>query len=320
MMSLGDLSMCRLTRPARHWSASSATRKTAAGAARLASELGCASTSPSFRPANAYKRVCLVAANKTYRPDTIAAYRRSLKHGTEARTLDFAAGGRRSVAGDCVGGAGEGPTDIGQARGERQGSCSRLGYRRNPDHRGPAKAAPITDDTADEKSSTAQSSEGTESGVEVIRERHPNTAVKVERHVTQDAEGNYYNHGLWTEWDEKGRLVGSGEYRYGKRHGRWLRWYGPNEAPMLQGALYKDFQAPFVAEATFEDGVLNGTWKVFDSKNRKVSEWEFDHGERQRQERVVLPQRPEAPRSRLSPRSIRRRSDGMGSGLQACHS
>ncbi len=141
----------------------------------------------------------------------------------------------------------------------------------------PAKAAPITDDAA---ADATPSTEGTENGVEVIRERHPNTAVKIERHVTQDAEGNYYNHGLWTEWDEKGRLVGSGEYRYGKRHGRWLRWYGPNKAPMLQGVLYKDFQPPFVAEATFEDGVLNGTWKVFDSKNRKVSEWDFDHGER----------------------------------------
>jgi antitoxin component YwqK of YwqJK toxin-antitoxin module len=141
----------------------------------------------------------------------------------------------------------------------------------------PADATPINGDDA-----AAPAGEDSGDGnVEVIRERNPNGSVKVERHVTQDAEGNYYNHGLWTQWDEKGRLVGSGEYRYGKRHGRWLRWYGPNEAPMLQGPLYKDFQAPFVAEATFEDGVMHGTWKVFDAKNRKVSEWEFDHGDRQ---------------------------------------
>ncbi len=144
-----------------------------------------------------------------------------------------------------------------------------------PAVRGAVDAVPI-DDTA----SSNTPNEGSEEPVEVIRERHPNTAVKVERHVTQDAEGNYYNHGLWTQWDEKGRLVGSGEYRYGKRHGRWLRWYGQNEASMLSGPLYKDFQQPFIAEATFEDGVLHGTWKVFDAKNRKVSEWEFDHGDR----------------------------------------
>src|SRR5437868_6151675 len=122
----------------------------------------------------------------------------------------------------------------------------------------PTDATPIsaaeTPDAAAEESADA--------GVEVIRERYTNSAVKVERHVTQDAEGNYYNHGLWTQWDEKGRLVGSGEYRYGKRHGRWLRWYGQSDAPMLQGPLYKDFTPPFVAEATFEDGVLHGSWKV----------------------------------------------------------
>jgi antitoxin component YwqK of YwqJK toxin-antitoxin module len=144
-----------------------------------------------------------------------------------------------------------------------------------PAVRGAVDAAPIED-----AGTATTPTEGSEEAVEVIRERHTNTAVKVERHVTQDAEGNYYNHGLWTEWDEKGRLVGSGEYRYGKRHGRWLRWYGAKEAPMLTGSLYKDFQAPFVAEATFDDGVLHGSWKVFDSKNRKVSEWEFDHGDR----------------------------------------
>ncbi len=141
----------------------------------------------------------------------------------------------------------------------------------------PTDATPINADATTD----APAEESADAGVEVIRERYPNSAVKVERHVTQDAEGNYYNHGLWTQWDEKGRLVGSGEYRYGKRHGRWLRWYGQSDAPMLQGPLYKDFAPPFVAEATFEDGVLNGTWKVFDSKNRKVSEWEFDHGDRQ---------------------------------------
>src|SRR5262245_23466688 len=102
---------------------------------------------------------------------------------------------------------------------------------------GPAEAAPLTSEASAE--STADESENTAN--EVIRERHANSAVKVERHVTQDAEGNYYNHGLWTQWDEKSRLVGSGEYRYGKRQGRWLRWYVQGDVPMLGGALYKDF-------------------------------------------------------------------------------
>lgn len=144
-----------------------------------------------------------------------------------------------------------------------------------PTVRGVLGATPI-----DTPASSEVGNEATNEQTEVIRERHPNTAVKIERHVTQDAEGNYYNHGLWTQWDEKGKLVGSGEYRYGKRHGHWLRIYGPNEAAMLSGPQFKDFQQPFTSEATFEDGVLHGTWRVLDARNRKVSEWEFDHGDR----------------------------------------
>jgi antitoxin component YwqK of YwqJK toxin-antitoxin module len=139
----------------------------------------------------------------------------------------------------------------------------------------PLEAAPLT---SEESADAAAEDSG--AGIDVIRERFPDSKVKIERHVTQDAEGNFYNHGLWTQWDEKGRLVGSGEYRYGKRNGRWNRWYGSTEAAMLNGPLYKDFVAPFAAEATFEDGVLHGVWTIYDSKNHKVCEWSFDHGDR----------------------------------------
>jgi len=137
-----------------------------------------------------------------------------------------------------------------------------------------SEAAPLNADRAAETNADEPENN------EVIRERYPNSAIKIERHVTQDADGNYYNHGLWTQWDEKGRLVGSGEYRYGKRQGRWVRQYAAGEAPMLNGPQYKDFLPPIFAEANFEDGAINGTWRVVDSKGRKVSEWEFDHGER----------------------------------------
>ncbi len=83
-----------------------------------------------------------------------------------------------------------------------------LATEETPTIAGPAKAAPITEDAAAD--ATTQSSESTENGVEVIRERHPNSAVKVERHVTQDAEGNYYNHGLV---DRMGREGPSGRQR-----------------------------------------------------------------------------------------------------------
>ena len=61
--------------------------------------------------------------------------------------------------------------------------------------------------------------------VEVIKERYPNRAIKIERHVTQDAERNYVNHGTWTMWDPNGTMLGKGEFWNGKRHGKWTRWH-----------------------------------------------------------------------------------------------
>jgi antitoxin component YwqK of YwqJK toxin-antitoxin module len=114
---------------------------------------------------------------------------------------------------------------------------------------------------------------------EIITERYPNRAVRIERHVSQDEDGNYFNHGAWSHWDENGVLKGSGEFRYGRRHGKWVRWFNANEGKIVSSALYKQFQAPFAAEATFEDGKLHGAWTIYDSQGRLASEWQFEQGE-----------------------------------------
>lgn len=152
---------------------------------------------------------------------------------------------------------------------------------------GPADLGPValpSDETNAVPSTPAI--EATEEGadaaptVEVIRERNANGTVKIERHVLQDSQGNYLNHGLWSHWDEKGKLIGSGEFKSGKREGRWTRVYLSNEGPMFKGPMYQEFQAPFSSEAEFENGVLHGTWRTYDSRNRKMSEFIFDHGKR----------------------------------------
>ncbi|MBI2824547.1 MAG: hypothetical protein HYX69_07675 [Planctomycetia bacterium] len=116
---------------------------------------------------------------------------------------------------------------------------------------------------------------------EVIHERYPNRAVKVERHVVQDASGNYVNHGLWTMFDEQGRVIGRGEYRYGERHGPWTRWHFNHTSEMLSHPPYKLFQQPFVSQATFENGRLHGTWVIYDARDHKASEFSLENGERQ---------------------------------------
>ncbi len=114
---------------------------------------------------------------------------------------------------------------------------------------------------------------------EIITERYPSRAVRIERHVAQDEDGNYFNHGAWSHWDENGVLKGSGEYRYGRRHGKWVRWFNANEGKILASPLYKQFQAPFAAEAMFDNGKLHGVWSIFDSQGRLASEWQFEQGE-----------------------------------------
>jgi antitoxin component YwqK of YwqJK toxin-antitoxin module len=155
-------------------------------------------------------------------------------------------------------------------------------------------AAPVVEEAADP---SVDSSEGSAADVasaptpakpeiaqgasnEVIQERYPNRTVKIERQVTQDSEGNYINHGSWMMWDEKGRMIGAGEFKNGERNGTWTRWYGANEGEMFAGPAFKAFQGPFISEANFADGKLHGVWTVYDSRKRKVTEWEFDHGER----------------------------------------
>jgi antitoxin component YwqK of YwqJK toxin-antitoxin module len=114
---------------------------------------------------------------------------------------------------------------------------------------------------------------------EIITERYPNRAVRIERHVAQDEQGNYFNHGPWSQWDENGVLKGSGEFRYGRRHGKWVRWFNANEGKIISSPLYKQFSAPFAAEATFDNGKLHGVWSIYDSQGRLASEWQFDEGE-----------------------------------------
>lgn len=135
-------------------------------------------------------------------------------------------------------------------------------------------------ETADDAAASVGEIEADSDAVEVVRERFPNRSVKIEREVTQDAEGNYINHGNWKMWDERGTLVAEGRYKHGEREGTWNRWYRGNEIDLLTKAPYQQFTAPFVSQATFKDGKLDGKWAIFDSKQRKISDWEFAGGER----------------------------------------
>jgi antitoxin component YwqK of YwqJK toxin-antitoxin module len=117
-------------------------------------------------------------------------------------------------------------------------------------------------------------------GVELVKERFPSGNVRIEREMSQDAEGNYIPHGVWRQYDEKGRLIVEGRYDHNRRVGLWRRFYRASEAPLMATDPYKDFTGPFISEATFDNGLLQGKWTIVDAKQRKASEIEFTDGER----------------------------------------
>ncbi len=117
--------------------------------------------------------------------------------------------------------------------------------------------------------------------IETIKERFPNGSVRIERQVTQDALGNYLNHGTWKMWDERGNLLAQGQYEYGNRTGEWIRWYrSPSEASILTKPPYAQFAGPFISQATFKNDQLDGHWTIYDGKTHKISQWTFEDGKR----------------------------------------
>src|SRR5262245_45483663 len=116
-------------------------------------------------------------------------------------------------------------------------------------------------DIADANAATPQT--------EVIKERFPSGLVKIERQVTQDGQGNYLNHGPWKMWDERGNLIAQGEYDLGERNGEWIRWYrAAAESELFSKLPYSQFIGPFVSQATFKRGKLDGVWIIYDNQMR----------------------------------------------------
>jgi len=116
--------------------------------------------------------------------------------------------------------------------------------------------------------------------VEIVRERYPDGKVKVEREVIRDAEENYVNHGTWKMWDKSGNVVGEGRYVNSQRQGVWTGWFMPAEVSLLGEMPYKQYQGPFISQAEFDGGKLNGRWVIYDAKQRKISEWNYLAGRR----------------------------------------
>ena len=121
---------------------------------------------------------------------------------------------------------------------------------------------------------------GAEPEPEVIRERYDNGRVKVERQVVQDQDQNYINHGKWKLWDTQGHVLVEGSYNDKKRSGVWTKIYRQHDAMVLTMDPFNQGQLPLTSQAHFRDGKLDGTWIIYDAKNRQLCAWNFTDGRR----------------------------------------
>lgn len=115
-----------------------------------------------------------------------------------------------------------------------------------------------------------------ESTSETVYQRDAEGRIRVQREVRLNAHGDYVNHGVWRAWDAQGRLAGQGRYAWGKPSGQWTRWASP-ETP---AEAFAGFTGPFLSQATYRDGKLEGVWSIFDADGRLVSEVHFQNGSR----------------------------------------
>jgi antitoxin component YwqK of YwqJK toxin-antitoxin module len=125
--------------------------------------------------------------------------------------------------------------------------------------------------------------------VELVRERYQDGKVKIERQVTLNGDGNYVNHGAWKQFSTTGDVVAEGQYNFGQRVGMWTRWVGRNDTAMLNEKPFKDFKAPFMSQANFADGKMDGEWTVTDANERKVLAITLKSGERNGTATIWLP-------------------------------
>ncbi len=115
---------------------------------------------------------------------------------------------------------------------------------------------------------------------EEVRQRYPDGSTQILRHVRQDAEGNFVNHGAWKLFNRRGQVLAEGEFVDGRMHGTWSRWH-PDGDPAIQ-ALWQNAarSGPYQSIATFVDGHLEGSWIVYDRLRKKIFEMQYADGTR----------------------------------------
>jgi antitoxin component YwqK of YwqJK toxin-antitoxin module len=116
--------------------------------------------------------------------------------------------------------------------------------------------------------------------LETATELFPNGKVKIEREVGQDSAGNYFNQGSYKQYAITGEIVRQGEFVNGKLTGKWTQNLLKDEGHLFSAGQDSEILAPFISEATFQDGRLHGVWTIKDFRGQNLIQWSFENGVR----------------------------------------
>jgi antitoxin component YwqK of YwqJK toxin-antitoxin module len=115
---------------------------------------------------------------------------------------------------------------------------------------------------------------------EVIRQRYPDGKVQIERHVRQDENGSFMNHGPWVLKSQRGDVMAKGQFENGKMSGMWQRWHPAGAGGLFAEEPFSRFRGPFLSVCSFAEGKPHGEWMVMDGRRNKIFELSFTLGKR----------------------------------------
>jgi antitoxin component YwqK of YwqJK toxin-antitoxin module len=135
-------------------------------------------------------------------------------------------------------------------------------------------------ESGEEKRAASKRTIETSGRVEVVKQHYPDGKVQIEREVTQDLEGNYFNHGYWRLFGPSGQTLADGVFQHGLMEGPWSRWHPAQPEGLFKLRPFNLFRGPFLSTATFVGGKLDGVWQITDSSQRKIMEVAYRNGKR----------------------------------------
>ncbi len=115
---------------------------------------------------------------------------------------------------------------------------------------------------------------------ELLQQRTPDGKIQIERWVAEDETGNLVNHGLYKEYDAKGAIIRTGNFRMGKLDGVWKQTIPVATAQRIADTIDPGFRPPFHSEANFVSGKIEGDWTLADSVGNAVAVWQFENNVR----------------------------------------